>query len=198
MQRAVLGWPDIKKVEELLKTGFDADASIGCGSFNALDGAVTKGSVEMVKLLLAHGAKPKGSALILACGTPYQNVEIVKALLDAGADVNYRDYYDKSEPKRFTTAIHQAATTSNEELVQLLLSQKNISINELNFYGETPLMIAVKNGHQNIVNILLKAGADPNIKNNKGQTAAFFAEKEIEKFREIIAQLGQKSQPKIK
>lgn len=194
MQSAVLGkQPNLKKVEELLKAGFDVNAPIGCGTFNALDGAVLKQNLEMVQLLLAHGAKPKGNALISACSIPNQNVEIVKALLDAGANVNYRDYYDKSNPKHFTTAIHQAAVTGNEKLVRLLLSQKNILINESDSYGKTPLMIAVQNGHSDVVNMLIKAGADPNFKNDKGQTATSFAEKEIKNFREIIAQLEQVS-----
>jgi hypothetical protein len=40
MQRAVLWDRSVPEVETLLKAGFDPRSPIGCGSFDALDGAI--------------------------------------------------------------------------------------------------------------------------------------------------------------
>ena len=102
----------------------------------ALARAAKGGDVEVVKLLLAHGANPTlptvagVTPMMMAAGTGYSGrdsrgryqteeeaVEIVKLLLDAGADVNQR-------ASDGGTALHGAASRGRNQLVNLLVSRK--------------------------------------------------------------------------
>ena len=70
--------------------------------------------------------------------------------------------------------LHAAASRNDLNLCQKLL-QTESNVNEKNFLGLSPLMLACKNSNINIVNLLL---SDPSIKINQedlyGQTAIFY------------------------
>src|SRR5580704_14335989 len=66
MQQAVLQKQDLNEIRRILKAGFKIDDPIGCGTFNAVDGAVAVENLEILKFLLASGARPKNSALLQA------------------------------------------------------------------------------------------------------------------------------------
>jgi uncharacterized protein len=100
--------------------------------------AAFSGDIELVKLLLAHGADPhiissdRETTLMAACGTgfingyhrqrpPAERLEVVKLLIDLGEDVNAADGY-----------------------------------------GITPLMVAANLGDLNVVKYLFEKGADLN------------------------------------
>jgi ankyrin repeat protein len=100
--------------------------------------AAFSGDIELVKLLLAHGADPhiissdRETTLMAACGTgfingyhrqrpPAERLEVVKLLIDLGEDVNAADSY-----------------------------------------GITPLMVAANLGDLNVVEYLVGKGADLN------------------------------------
>jgi ankyrin repeat protein len=115
--------------------------------------AAKGGDVEVVRLLLAHGANPtlptvQGvTPMMMAAGTGYsgrdsrgryqteeQAVEITKLLLDAGADINQR-------ANDGGTALHGAAGRGRNDLVNLLVSRKaDPSIKDGR--GRTPVDIA--------------------------------------------------------
>jgi uncharacterized protein len=93
--------------------------------------AAQSGDVELMKLLLAHGADPKiatahnDTALAVASGIGWvegvtfewsekQNVEAVKMCLDAGIDVNAADGEGR-------TALHGAAHKGRTEVIQMLV-----------------------------------------------------------------------------
>lgn len=61
----------------------------------------------------------------------------------------------------------KAAIVGNKEAVIALLHSGR-DVNSVNKFGETALMGAVYGGHNNIVEILLSEGANPNISDNKG------------------------------
>src|ERR1035437_1123459 len=153
MQEAVLKTQDIRKVEELLKQGVDVNAPIGCGTFSPLDGAVNTQNVDMLKFLLAHGAKPRGLADAAFASGEQQAMEMVTALLEAGVDPNTRNEY--------RTPLISATYRENQDLVTLLLSQRGIKLDEVDIDGYTALMWAVKQGSSEIVALLLHAGANP-------------------------------------
>lgn len=111
--------------------------------------AAFSGDIELVKLLLAHGADPhiissdRETTLMAACGTgfingyhrlrpPAERLAVVKLLIDLGEDVNAADNY-----------------------------------------GITPLMVAANLGDLNVVKYLVEKGADLNAhdlgKKNDGQ-----------------------------
>ncbi len=50
--------------------------------------------------------------------------------------------------------------------------KKNIALNDLDIDDRTPLMIAVENNNKPLVEMLLKAGADPTIQNSHKMTSA--------------------------
>ena len=113
MQEAVLRKPDVGEVQRILKTGFDVNAPIGCGTYSAVDGAVQVECVEILTLLLEAGAEPKGSALLSAarCRNLDISSKMVEALLKKGADPNYKEYY-MGDRKRFSTPLHATWASS--------------------------------------------------------------------------------------
>jgi ankyrin repeat protein len=154
MQRAILQTQDIAEVEALLKRGVDINSPIACGTFGPLDGAVSKGNLEMLKVLLAHGARPHGRELAEAANTDHQTaLDMVKALLQAGVDLNAKNDYG--------TALFCAVWRDNRELVAFLVSQPGIKIDEFGIGDSTALMEAVRKGSLEMVQILLNAGANP-------------------------------------
>lgn len=183
-QEAILKTQDVRKVQELITRGIDINAPIGCGTFSALDGAVQTQNVEMLKFLLAHGARPRGRELADAAFVSghQQALEMVRALLKAGVAPDTRNDY--------TTPLIQATYRQNIDLLKLLLAQRRIKLDETDVDGYTALMWAVKHGSSQIVDLLLHAGASAAVTNKRGETAASIAQQEIEKQRTIISKLN--------
>lgn len=187
MQEAILRKPDVGEVQRILKAGFDVNAPIGCGTYSAVDGAVQVESMGILTLLLDAGAKPKGSALLSAARCRDQDVSIkmVEALLNRGADPNYKDCY-LGDPKRFSMPLHAACYQGNFQVAQMLLNQPRIELNAIDVDGRTPLMWAVEKGHEGIIRLLLEKGADPTIKNAEARTVADLARDQIRKREKIL------------
>jgi hypothetical protein len=99
----------------------------------ALMRAAFSGDIELVKLLLAHGANPhimssdKETTLMAACGTgfingynrqrtPAERLEVVKLLIDLGEDVNAADSYG-------ITPLMVAANLGDIAIVQYLVGK---------------------------------------------------------------------------
>ena len=84
--------------------------------------------------------------------------ELVKLLLEHGANIEVRDKYSRS-------AIHYAAYNGNNEIVKLLLDHgENIDVKvDSAIQFETPIYFAALQGHIDTVEFLLSAGADPYI-----------------------------------
>jgi ankyrin repeat protein len=66
--------------------------------------------------------------------------------------------------------LHWAVATFDGELVKNIAAA-GADINAKNQVGRTPLMVAAYLYHQPLVELLLKCGADRNIKDSTGQTA---------------------------
>ena len=168
----------------LLQSNFQTDLG-----WTALMFASVKGHTEIVQLLLNAKAKPDiqmengETALYLAIMRGYS--DIVQLLLEYGADPN-------TSTRHGVTAIHVAAAhasitlaigediTATEvgntlailtsgtyehhfKIMKLLVAQPNIKINETTPSGLTILMVASAFGNAQTVELLLQAGADPNM-----------------------------------
>lgn len=82
-----------------------------------------------------------------------ENLEMINKLLkDEKTNINWIDDYDI----RYNTALIWASLIGYKNIVELLLEQKNISINALNCDYESALMCASWNGHFEIVKLLCK------------------------------------------
>ena len=96
-----------------------------------------------------------GAALALAAKSKY--VAIVRLLVDAGADINYKD--DQGE-----TALHIAARFGYDQCAQILIAgigshKADLEIAE-NTFSWTPLFVACVEGSTSIVEQLITAGAN--------------------------------------
>ena len=69
------------------------------------------------------------------------------------------------------TQLHMAIGRDDEAAVNRLLQHPGIDINITDKDGKTPLQRAITKGNKKIIEKLLTNGANPNIKNNKGNTA---------------------------
>ena len=79
------------------------------------------------------------------------NLEMINKLLkDEKTNINWIDDI------RYNTALIWASLSGYKNIVELLLEQKNISINALNCDYESALMCASWNGHFEIVKLLCK------------------------------------------
>ncbi|RCH97533.1 hypothetical protein CU098_009340 [Rhizopus stolonifer] len=90
------------------------------------------------------------------------DVQVVKALLDAGANPSETDNAGYSP-------LHEAALRGKAEVVRLLL-ENDADVNCRGADMDTPLHDAAENGYPEIVQLLLDYGADITVKNAKGQT----------------------------
>jgi N-acyl-D-amino-acid deacylase len=113
------------------------------------------------------GEKPPAKALPaeLARAIRDANLKAVRALLDAGVDVNARD-------ANGNTPLLLAAVYASPECVELLL-KKGADVNAANKAGATPLMRAATDYPK--AKLLIDAGADVKAKMSLGKTAIMIA-----------------------
>ena len=83
------------------------------------------------------------------------HTETVKALLEAGADVNAKIVEGEFKG---ATALFWAAGKGHTEIVQVLIA-KGADVNAKGVKGWTALMLAAENRHTEIVSLLKQAGA---------------------------------------
>lgn len=88
--------------------------------------------------------------------------EIVKALLDLGADPN-------QESTHLLPLVHSAFDDQIEYAAVLLNAGASPNFSQAN--GVTPLQAAVRNGEYQVTELLLDAGGDPSIAGPDGKTS---------------------------
>lgn len=76
------------------------------------------------------------------------------------------------------TTLHQACYLNQSEVAEALIKAGNVDINAPNDHGDTPLLMACENQNVYLVEILLKAGADPNRKLLNGFAPLHYAASE--------------------
>eukprot|EP00039_Didymoeca_costata_P010100 m.135324 g.135324 ORF g.135324 m.135324 type:complete len:1652 (+) comp14708_c0_seq14:81-5036(+) len=184
-------------VDILIKGGASIDEPRSAGQHTALCIAAAQGHTEIVNRLLKAGANVNGlvqepkegiqgaTPLYLATGS--DNTDIVKILLDAGADFSLSCLLNEKATTPFTAAVSlnhadcvemllSAGQSSKEKLwgavtplyfaaqqgfagvVESLVAH-NANLEETED-GQTPLFVAAMEGHSNVITVLSKAGAN--------------------------------------
>lgn len=127
-----------------------------------------QGRVELIQLLIDYGAiinvpdfdgdTPLHDAALLT------QPEAANVLLHAGADPNIKNDANNLTP--FHVACSKGCYHTVKNIFPFISD-----INELSSSDESALMMAILGDSEDIVNFLLKNGADPSIKNEHAQTA---------------------------
>jgi uncharacterized protein len=142
--------------------------------------AAQKGSVKAVERALkgevdVNAVNDAGkSALLIAC--EYDQLEVMKVLIEQGADVNQlmeieaQVQFEKSP----ATALGVAAALDKSAAAQLLV-QHGALIDAVGYRGLTPLANAVLEGHNGLAMWLVQEGADVNALNGDNETALIAA-----------------------
>lgn len=139
----------------------------------ALMKAIEKNDAAAVQKLIAQGAnvdelEPNGDAPLVMAAYLGHN-EIVRALLEAGADVKAVD------PGMKATALHAASYAGRTEAAKLLV-QHGIEIDKQGPYnGYTALHDAIWQNNVDVARVLIDAGANLTLKSNDGKTPLDFA-----------------------
>ena len=106
------------------------------------------------------------ATLVEECESSMPNLELIRLLIDGGANINARHDWD--------TALLNASRRGHKEVVGLLLDQ-GAAINAKGGDGETALMEATRNDHLEVMKLLLDNGADLNNKDINEETPLILA-----------------------
>lgn len=150
----------------------------GFGGASGPDGqlwqAAYDGDLEGVKSAVTQGAsinaKGKGGFSALLAASRNGHFEVVKYLVEHGAEVDGRDNF------RDKTALLAAAFDGHYDIVKYL-HEHGASINVQAVNGWTPLHDAAYIGNFEIVKYLVDEGADLSLKNERHETARETAER---------------------
>lgn len=116
------------------------------------------------------------------------NLEVVKALLDLGLNVNIPNIDDD-------TPLMNAAFVGKEDICMELLGRPDIDINLKNAKGDTALNFACYSGLVEVGKILINKTTDISIPNKKGYTALMWAsmnEKSLELVKILVGEYNEK------
>ncbi len=137
-------------------------------NYSALHKAAAEGDLESIKATIADGADVNGRDVMGR--TPFhvaayqKQQDAMRALADAGADVNALEHqaYD---------AVTIAAVADDVETLKVAIALGNKAVNITSPYEGTALIAAAHLGHDEVVRILIEAGAPLDHVNNLGWTA---------------------------
>ncbi len=129
--------------------------------------AIRDGNIEKVEKAIAEGANINGAVegfLPLNAAIIFQQVEIVKILLNNDADANWGNGEPLIKAIGLSTPLFDSI--DHALIITKLLIDNGAKVNTKNEYGETPLYGARKE----IAELLVNNGADVNTKDKMGRT----------------------------
>lgn len=175
---------DIAKVRLLLDHRADVNVASSRGRTALFLAAMSDGSADIVRLLIARGADVKTVDALkmttLHAATWGNDIETIRLLVDAGLDVN------AAHIAGFTPLIH-TASTGNAAAAKLLLAKganvnavaappaQKVKAGTIALGSFTPLTMASPFGSTELIRTLLDAGADVNAREGRGLTPLMLA-----------------------
>jgi ankyrin repeat protein len=152
---------DSKEVSLLIKTGADVNAAdkIDKDDIKIIDGVKIVNKLnDDNKTVLMHAAM---------C----ENAEIVKMLIDAGADVNKKDKNGMTALMHAVYNLGQTSPKSNVEISKILI-ESGADVNMVTEYNDTALHLLCSKTKDmvEVADLLIKAGADVNVKDSNERT----------------------------
>jgi ankyrin repeat protein len=155
-------------LQALLDAGVEARAPQGMRlRASPLVLASMTGDFANVKVLLAAGADPSaaaGSNTPLTAALTFGYADVARALIAGGASTHITE-------STGINLLHWAAITNRSGVVPLLV-EDGVALNAVDENGFTPLMFAatIDFGDTRVLQALLRAGANPDIRNSEGRT----------------------------
>lgn len=186
MRRAVQAateWPTLvgsapaADIRAATDRGVDLDATDTAGR-TAILIAAKANRLDVVTFLAEGGAdldlQDEVSLNPLLWGSISGNLALVRLMVESGADLTRTTRFDGS-------VIHPAAEKGHVDVVRYLAEETNCTVNHTNLCGWTPLLEAVilRDGgprQQEVVRLLLAAGADPTLVDQWGVSPLQHAE----------------------
>lgn len=156
----------------LLAAGARTDQRTTHGGATPLHYAAAFGHAEILLALLEKGADK--DALDIHGDTPLiratynGHLAVVEALLAAGADANVRSNLDRC------SALHIAVDKADYGILSALL-QRGVSTGTRDCHGQSPLISAAGIGRVCVVEALIAAGADVNLRGKENASPLHFA-----------------------
>ena len=155
-------------------------SSVFATTFDDFYRAINSNDLQKIKQLISNNKginsksdkvdltlKLESGSSVLMMAAAKGNNEIVKMLIDSGADIHSLD-------SKQDTVLMVASINGHNDIVATLL-QSGVNINAKNDKGETALIWSTLAGHTDIVKTLIKYKVDVNIKNNAGLSALVYA-----------------------
>ena len=179
LHAAALGELDV--VRSLLDAGADIETKCDVRGNTPLYGAVVNNHPRVVEFLLAHNANASHvndeGWTPLGCAAVYADLQVVKALLKAGAATEARITTTGSVGVEVTatsyTALLHAAALGRVDVVRSLLkagADIEAKVEAGRIRGSTPLYLAALNNHPKVVEVLLAHNAIISHVNDDGWT----------------------------
>lgn len=103
-----------------------------------------------------------GDPMTIAC--EYQMVDVVEQLLRCN------NLHIPVSNTTFEHCLFNAIRKKNVEIVNMILKNNRLDLEQINFHGDTPLLVACNGNFTEGVRLLLKYGANVDIQNDGGQT----------------------------
>ncbi|KAL1566752.1 potassium channel SKOR-like [Salvia divinorum] len=165
---------------------------------NLLEGKESNLRLKQLKMdIMVHIGK-QDTALALRvnnaafCGDLFQ----LKSLIRSGADPNKKDYSGNTAPYvihayfllilLFPPFYHLTALRGYEDIT-LFLIQESVDINAEDNFGNTPLLEAIKNGHDKVASLLSKKGAKLKIDNAGSYLCSVVARGDSDLLRRLLS-----------
>jgi len=171
---------DLQAVRKLIEQGADVNQSVGeqidMGE-TAIYYAAEGGHIEMVRYLLEHGAHH--TVFVEFIGKPIELSALLGAVNGGHLDiVDYllaNGYYSGTLVEQYEKIILRAAARGHCNMVEYALEHK-VNVNVQGHQGMTPLIIAISDNHQELLELLIKNGADIKAADDNGYAVWDYAQ----------------------